>query len=69
MALQHNKHIGKMAAVTPQKVQCEIGNYYPARTLVGAATSPICRPLMASKKNRTKQKYGKENRPSIKINK
>lgn len=25
--------------------------------------------LMASKKNRTKQKYGKENRPSIKINK
>ena len=45
MALQHNKHIGKMAAVTPQKVQCEIGNYYPARTLVGAATSPICRPL------------------------
>jgi len=28
-----------MAAVTPQKGQCEFGSYYPATSLVEAATS------------------------------
>ena len=29
-----NEHIGEIAAVAPQKRQCEFGSYYPARTLV-----------------------------------
>jgi len=29
-----NKHIGEIAAVSPQKRQCELGSYYPARTFV-----------------------------------
>jgi len=30
----HNEHIGEIAAVSPQKRQCEFGSYYPARTFV-----------------------------------
>ena len=30
----HNEHIGEIAAVSPQKRQCELGSYYPARTFV-----------------------------------
>jgi len=30
----HNRRLGKIAAVTPQKRQCEFGSYYPAGTLV-----------------------------------
>ena len=37
-----NEHIGEIAAVSPQKRQCEFGSYYPARTFCEAATSPIC---------------------------
>ena len=29
-----------MAAVAPQKVQCELGSYYPAGSVVEAATAP-----------------------------
>ena len=29
-----NEHIGEIAAVSPQKRQCEFGSYYPARTFV-----------------------------------
>jgi len=29
-----NEHIGEIAAVTPQKRQCELGSFYPARTFV-----------------------------------
>ena len=29
-----NVHIGEIAAVSPQKRQCEFGSYYPARTFV-----------------------------------
>ena len=29
-----NEHIGEIAAVSPQKRQCELGSYYPARTFV-----------------------------------
>jgi len=29
-----NKHIGEIAAVSPQKRQCEFGSSYPARTFV-----------------------------------
>ena len=34
-----NGRFCEMAAVTPQKVQCEIGSYYPAGSVVEAATS------------------------------
>ena len=30
----HNGRFGKIAAVAPQKRQCEFGSYYPARTFV-----------------------------------
>jgi len=30
----HNEHIGEIAAVAPQKWQCEFVSYYPARTFV-----------------------------------
>jgi len=30
----HNGRFGKIAALAPQKRQCEFGSYYPARTLV-----------------------------------
>ena len=30
----YNEHIGEIAAVTPQKRQCELESYYPARTFV-----------------------------------
>ena len=29
-----NERFGAMAAITPQKRQCELGSYYPARTFV-----------------------------------
>jgi len=29
-----NEHIGEIAAVTPQKRQCEFGSFAPARTFV-----------------------------------
>jgi len=29
-----NEHIGEIAAVAPQKRQCEFGSYYPAGTFV-----------------------------------
>ena len=35
-----NGRFGVMAAVTPQKRQCEIASLYPAGSLVGAATTP-----------------------------
>ena len=34
-----NMRFCEMAAVTPQKRQCELGSYYPAGTLLEAATS------------------------------
>jgi len=34
-----NERFRKMAAVTPQKRQCEFARYYPAASLVEAATS------------------------------
>jgi len=37
-----NEHIGKMAAVTPHIIHCELVNYYPAGKCLEAATSPIC---------------------------
>jgi len=37
--LAGNGRFCEMAAVTPQKRQCEIGNYYPAASVVEAATS------------------------------
>ena len=36
----HNKHIGKMAALTPKQRPYEIGSYYPAGTFVKVATTP-----------------------------
>ena len=30
----YNMRFGKIAALPPQKVQCEFGSYYPARSLV-----------------------------------
>jgi len=33
-ATAYNEHIGKIAALAPQKRQCEFGSYYPARTFV-----------------------------------
>ena len=33
-ATAYNEHIGEIAAVCPQKRQCEFGSYYPARTFV-----------------------------------
>ena len=33
-----NGQFGAMAAVAPQQRQCELGSYYPAGTLVEAAT-------------------------------
>ena len=35
-----NGRFGVMAAVAPQKRQCEIGSLYPAGSLVEAATTP-----------------------------
>ena len=35
-----NGRFGVMAAVAPQKRQCEIGSLYPAGTAVEAATTP-----------------------------
>jgi len=37
-----NEHIGKMAAVTPQIIQCKLESYCPAGKYLKAATSPIC---------------------------
>lgn len=55
-----------MAAVTPQKGQCEIGRYSPAETLVEAATSPICRTLWASLERHTTTDIGRqENRQTV----
>ena len=34
-----NEQFGKMAALAPQKQQCEFGSYYPAASAVEAATS------------------------------
>ena len=35
-----NGRFGVMAAVAPQKRQCEFGSLYPAGSSVGAATTP-----------------------------
>jgi hypothetical protein len=48
-ALLLTRRFGVMAAVAPQKVQCEFGSLPPARSSVEAATSPsrldvICNP-------------------------
>jgi len=40
-----------MAAVTPQKVRCEIGSYYPAGTLVKPPLRQYAEPLPASVKD------------------
>jgi hypothetical protein len=37
--LTHNGRFCEMAAVTPQTILCEIERYYPAGTVVEAATS------------------------------
>jgi len=34
IARTHNGRFGKIAALAPQKRQCELGSYYPAGTLV-----------------------------------
>ena len=43
-----NERFCEMAAVIPLKRQCELGSYYPAETLVLAATLPSRRVLSAS---------------------
>ena len=35
-----NGRFGAMAALAPQKRQCELGSYYPAAGVVEAVTSP-----------------------------
>jgi len=40
-----NERFCKMAAVTPQQQQCELGSYYPAASVVEAATSQSRRTL------------------------
>jgi len=39
-ALTHNGRFGTMAALAPQKRQCEFGSYYPRRNVSEAATAP-----------------------------
>ena len=43
-----NGRFGKIAALTPQKRQCEIGNYYPAASVVevGAANRATDRQMI-----------------------
>ena len=43
-----NKHIGEIAAVSPQKRQCELGSYYPARTFVKPLPRQYATTLSAS---------------------
>ena len=44
----HNEHIGEIAAVCPQKRQCELGSYYPARTFVKPLSRQYATTLSAS---------------------
>ena len=44
----YNGRFGKIAAVAPQKRQCEFGSYYPARTLVKPLPRQAASPLGAS---------------------
>ena len=43
-----NEHIGEIAAVAPQKRQCEFGSYYPARTFVKPLPRQYATTLSAS---------------------
>jgi len=43
-----NEHIGEIAAVSPQKRQCEFGSYYPARTFVKPLPRQYATTLWAS---------------------
>jgi len=42
-----NERFGEIAAVAPQQRQCEFGSYYPAASVVEAATTPSRRSLYA----------------------
>jgi len=50
-----NEHIGKMAAVTPQKRQCELGSYYPAQTFVKPLPRQYATTLHASQRTASGQ--------------
>ena len=43
-----NEHIGEIAAVSPQKRQCDFGSYYPARTFVKPLPRQYATTLSAS---------------------
>ena len=43
-----NEHIGEIAAVSPQKRQCELESYYPARTFVKPLPRQYATTLTAS---------------------
>ena len=45
-----NEHIGEIAAVSPQKRQCELGSYYPARTFVKPLPRQYATTLQASRR-------------------
>jgi len=48
----YNGRFCEMAAVTPQKRQCELGSYYPAASLVEAATSQSRQHVMCKRRER-----------------
>jgi len=47
----YNEHIGEIAALAPQKRQCEFGSYYPARTFVKPLPRQAAKTLHASREN------------------
>ena len=44
----YNEHIGEIAAVCPQKRQCDFGSYYPALTFVKPLPRQYATTLSAS---------------------
>ena len=51
-----NERFGVMAAVTPQTILCEIERYYPAASVVSAATTPSRRNVVRKLRERGRER-------------
>jgi hypothetical protein len=51
-----NGRFGAMAALAPQKRQCELGSYYSARSVVEAATAPSRWDVVGKPRERSTEK-------------
>ena len=61
-----NEHIGEIAAVAPQKRQCEFGSYYPARTFVKPLPRQYATTLAATGGHRQRKRTIIERRNELK---